>query len=391
MKGVGCLIDYSRGILLIMLVICSVVFCSSCATPSTTGRTTITVDEDPLGGGINSSDIRTLATKMTPELLALPEISGSPELVRIAISPMKNSSRFIMDMNLFMKRFRLELNKYSGGKVRFFSQRNAQVTRKSVLDGRTEAALEESLSKLADALLSAPVVANASKPPKIAIIPVLNCNFVNMNADSFVAMLRASIASKANGKVQFLLPGTVKNADYYLTGQFIAETMIKHGVVNLTDYINIIEERLEKGESLSVYDNYDFGKSDGQVSNSGHQVIIDGGVRRRSSVLEQIMTNSQLMVKPNVTKRLNVMLAGKDDGICAFEKMITIEKKITDGLGRADYILSGEITGLSKRVQGDATDYLLITFQLVDPETNEVLWEGGHEVKKKSNAGIVYQ
>jgi len=49
------------------------------------------------------------------------------------------------------------------------------------------------------------------------------------------------------------------------------------------------------------------------------------------------------------------------------------------------------VSGLSKRANGEQSDYLLITVQLVDPDSNEVLWEDGYEVKKKSAAGTVYQ
>ena len=390
MINIGNFSGYTHNISLILVIVCGV-FCSSCATPPSSNRSVITVDEDPIGGGIGSSDVLTMAKKMTPEILALPEIGGSSEIVRIAISPMKNSSRFIMDMSMFMKRFRLELNKYSGGKVRFFSQGNAQVVRKSVLDGRSEIALDATLSEVADSMLLSQSIANATQPPKIAVIPVLNCNFVNMNADSISAMLRAKITSKAYGRVQFLMPGKIEGADYYLTGQFIAESMQQQGIVNITDYIGIIEKRLKDGKSLSVYDNYDFGKTGDKTNNSVNQLVVKAGSQQRPSVLEQIMTNSQLQINPNVSKRLNIMLADVNNDICVFEKMVTIEKKITDGLGRSDYILSGEITGLSKRIKGTATDYLLITFQLLNPETNELLWEGGHEVKKQSRTGIVYQ
>lgn len=366
------------------------VFCCSCATPHTSSQTQISVDEDPLGGGISSNDVRTMANQMTPTLLGLPEIGGSPDVVRIAISPMKNSSRFIIDMGIFMKRLRLELNRYSQGKVRFFSQGNAQVTRKSVLDGRNEAAIGASLNELAKSLLTSPTITAAVQPPKIAVVPVLNANLINMNADSFVAMLRSQIASQANGKIQFLMPGTVEGADYYLTGQFIAESMTSQGIVNLADYIGIVEARLREGKSLSVYDDDD-GLGVNAKNNRGNQLIINSGVNRGPPILEQILTNSQLRSKPNVTKHLNAMLIKTDSKIIVYEKMITIEEKMTEGLDKSDYLLSGEITGLSKRRQGVETDYLLVTLQLVDPVSNELLWEDGYEVMKQSKSGIVYQ
>jgi hypothetical protein len=203
-------------------------------------------------------------------------------------------------------------------------------------------------------------------------------------------MLRSQIASQANGKIQFLMPGTVEGADYYLTGQFIAESMTSQGIVNLTDYIGIVEARLREGKSLSVYDDDD-GLGVNAKNNRGNQLIINSGVNRGPSILEQILTNSQLRSKPNVTKHLNAMLIKTDSKIIVYEKMITIEEKMTEGLDKSDYLLSGEITGLSKRIQGVETDYLLVTLQLVDPVSNELLWEDGYEVMKQSRSGIVYQ
>lgn len=380
---------YSQTCLILLCASALILLFSSCATPSTSSRGTISVDEDPIGGGLGSSDVRTVSSRLTPDLLALPEISGSDGPVRVAISPMRNSSRFVMDMNMFMKRLRLELNRYSRGKIRFFSQGRGQITRNEVLQGRDEARLRNTLAAVGQEISELPVFSNTETPRKVGVVPVLNCNFVNMNANSVLAMLRSHVASHASGKFHFLQPDVLDGADYLLTGQFIAESIQTESLVDLSEYIKVVEERLKAGESLSVYDDdLDGIKAEG---NTGNQIIVSAGGQRHASILERIAANSSLRNPPNVNKHLSVMLVESDSKVVVYEKMFLVEEKTTQGLELADFVLSGEISGLSKRLKGEATDYLLITMQLVDPDTNELLWEEGYEVQKKSSAGVVYQ
>jgi PBP1b-binding outer membrane lipoprotein LpoB/TolB-like protein len=363
---------------------------SGCATPKVSSTNEMNLDDEDstLAGGIGSRDIRTIATSMAPEILGLPEISQADGVARIAISPIRNNSRFIIDKDIFMRRLRLELNKYGSGQVRFFSQGRNQAVRQEVLEGRDEIRLQEMLDQIGDEIARSSWVTSADVPPRIAVLPVLNSNFVNMNADSVVAMLRARVVSKTEGKVAFLLPGEMRGADYILTGQFIAESLQTEGIVNLVNYIEVVDERLREGKSLNVYD--DIG--DGNVSNeNGNQVVISSGVRQQPSMLELIARNQQLRISPNINKYLNIMVADAESKTTVYENMFAVEKKITQGLGRANYILSGEISALSKGMQGRQTDYLLYTFQLVDPDSNEILWEDGFEFKRSTSSGIVYQ
>ena len=214
--------------------------------------------------------------------------------------------------------------------------------------------------------------------------------YMQMNADSFAAMLRSKVAERGQGKIQFLMPGAEKGADYYLTGQFIAESMKQEGIVNLTSYINLMDERIKNGESLDLYDDSPANVGN---SNSGNQVnIVNGDWHRHyPSLFNQLQMSAKLREMPDVTKRFNVMLVKSDEKVAVWEKMVTLEKKITDGTEHADFILSGEISGLSKRSGGTQSDYLLMTMQLVNPDSNEVLWEDGYEVKKSSRSGTVYQ
>jgi hypothetical protein len=64
----------------------------------------------------------------------------------------------------------------------------------------------------------------------------------------------------------------------------------------------------------------------------------------------------------------------------------------TDGsLLGATYYLTGELMGLSKASGGDRSDYIIMSFQLIDTETTEILWENDYEVKRVGEAGVVYQ
>lgn len=362
---------------------------AGCSTPNVSTHRQVQPDQDIIAGGMGSGDIRTVAAKMCPEILSLPEIAGADGVTRIAIAPMKNSSRFIIDMNIFMKKLRLDLNRYSQGQIRFFSQNNATQTRSTLLENRREEMVDQALDSLADQIVDLPMVVNASEPITVTVLPVLNVNFVNMNADSFTAMLRAKVAERSNGKVLFTMPGSSVKADYLLTGQFIADGMKQEGIVNLVDYIGMMEERMKAGEPLDLYrpENTAVGGT-----NSGIQIntVASPGVIE-PSLFRQLQVSAGLRAEPNVTKRLCVMLVDADKELAVFEKMITIEDKITDGTGNADFVLSGEISGLAKRQGATQSDYLLMTMQLVDPLSNEILWEDGYEVKRSSTSGTVYQ
>lgn len=67
------------------------------------------------------------------------------------------------------------------------------------------------------------------------------------------------------------------------------------------------------------------------------------------------------------------------------------EGKTGGSLLGADYYLTGELMGLSKAHEGDRSDYIIMSFQLIDTETTEILWENDYEVKRVGEAGVVYQ
>jgi len=57
----------------------------------------------------------------------------------------------------------------------------------------------------------------------------------------------------------------------------------------------------------------------------------------------------------------------------------------------AHYLLTGRITSLSKRVEGDRADYFVMSFRLVDAEDSHVVWSNQYEFKKVGDSGVQYQ
>lgn len=376
----------------------AVMFGGGCVHPHVTNSNQISPDSDPLQGGISSADIRNVASLMGPRILAVPEIAESEELVRIKVADFKNNSRFFIDRNLFMKKLRAELNRYGRNKVRFISNNEkVQASRTAVLKDRQSAQIQKNLEKVAADLAKSPV-ARKGTPIKVAVIPVLNTNLVNMNADSFTAMLRSEIVNASGGNIQFLMPGVVEGADYYLTGQFIPETMKTEGIINLANYIEVVDARVKAGQSMYITTSGQ-GASGTQVTTVRHSknvrstTVVPGSnnVTVYEAHLKNILNDPAMRANPNVNKRLNIMLVDVKTKAAVFEKMIMIDRKISDNSGAANLIISGEISGMHQRRNGVGTDYLHISVQLTDPESAEIVFEDEYEVKRMTDSSVVYK
>ena len=112
---------------------------------------------------------------------------------------------------------------------------------------------------------------------------------------------------------------------------------------------------------------------------------------RRQSLLTEIERSAQLRVEPNVNKFLNVMLIKADNKIAVMEKMFSLDAKMTRGLERVEYTLTGNIASQSRYTQGREEIYVVVTFKLIEPETKEEIWGGRYETKKAiQRGGVVY-
>ncbi len=296
-----------------------------------------------------------------------------------------------------MKRLRLELNQYGGGQIRFQSDNDRVVKASSqVLRKRQEEKVRAYLKELAKRIAANPQFANNDGTPvKMAVVPVIGVNIVNMNGDSFAAMLRAEIAMASNGRIQFLMPGVVDGADYWLTGQFIPESMKKEGIINLANYIDIIDERVRLGKPIDTASIVAEGSSsyNGAATAVGAtaQLGTSTQIYEKERMLSQMLHDPSFRENPDVNKHLDMMIVRPDDKLAVFEDMFLLDQQTPDVSGRANYILSGEISGMSQRRDGASSDYLLISVQLNDPETQEIVYEGAHEVKRLTRTGVVYR
>jgi PBP1b-binding outer membrane lipoprotein LpoB len=57
----------------------------------------------------------------------------------------------------------------------------------------------------------------------------------------------------------------------------------------------------------------------------------------------------------------------------------------------ADFMLTGELTGLTTRTAAGTSDYVLYTFQLLDPNTSDIIWEGRDQIKKQGLEDAAYR
>lgn len=57
----------------------------------------------------------------------------------------------------------------------------------------------------------------------------------------------------------------------------------------------------------------------------------------------------------------------------------------------ADFFLTGKLEGHSTRTSQGLSDYILYSFQLIDPRTSDIIYEGQHEIKKQGLEDAVYR
>ena len=371
---------------------------SGCVSPQVSqAPVEISPDVEPLQSGISSADVRTFASKLCPELLATPVVSEAAGPVVIKIEPFINTSRFFIDSKLFTSRLSVELNKYGAGRIRIQTD-NARVIKTSahIMRKRQEQKVRVYLKELAKRIAANPMlVKKDGTPVKIAVAPVIGTNIVNMNGDSFVAMLRSEIAMAANGRILFLMPGVMEGADYWLTGQFFPESMKTEGIINLANYIDIIDERVRLGKPLDTASVIAEGNSsfNGAANAAGAtaQAGTSSVVYEKERVLSQMLHNPAFRENPDVNKRLNMMIVRPTDKLAVFEDSCLIDQETHDVSARANYVLGGEIQGHSQRRGTLTSDYLLIRAHLTDPEVGEKVYEGAHEVKRLTQTGVVYR
>ena len=338
---------------------------TGCSTPINTQPSytrTLDPDEaDNIGGSfLESSDIRTIAAKMSAGILSVPEIAEGVAPVRIAMAPLQNSTRYIFNKDILARKLRIELTKYAKGQVRFFSQnRGGQQIRQTIIHEQDENKWQRLLDNAATQIAASPLIRNSRRPLRIGIIPPKSINLTDMNADSFMIMLRSSLLNKVSNQISFVSSirtegdKTKSQVDYWLTGEFFAE--------------GITEEKLHNQQANIV----------------GWALSSDSAIK--------VSTDIKIRQMPNIAKRLNILLINAKSHTINYSKLLTIGHKVKTGLGRADIVLTGDISGFHKAAGGDRSDYVIVSFQLIDYRTNEILWEDDYETKKVTNRSAVYK
>lgn len=369
----------------LLLVLCVTFVITGCATPkieSTSYTKILPPDqEDDIGGSfLESGDIRTIAYNMTTSLLSSRPVTGKNGIVRIAIAPIRNSTRFIIDKDIFLKRLRIELNKVANSQIRFFAQGMGQDLRSEILQEQDKELWDSVINEISSYIVKSEVVTNTTMPLRVAVIPVKNTNIADINADSFTALIRSKIAEKAGGKVNFLS----REENGKIIDQILAESDLRN--------LGLIESARNK--SIAGVDYFLGGEFIAKsLSVESAQIIkqMNVGISKDDPGTVEY-SNSNTLKHPNTETYLNVMLIDAQTGTIPVEKMLRIEKEMKSGLSKADFVLTGELSALSKGAAGgDRSDYIIVSFQLLDPQSNEVVWEDSYETKKVTNKGVLYK
>ena len=127
-------------------------------------------------------------------------------------------------------------------------------------------------------------------------------------------------------------------------------------------------------------------------------------------VLEPINNGTRFPIDQDIfLTRIRVALSGNAQGKIQFVAREHIEKleaerdrklagQVTGGekikgnqFKGADFILTGSFKAISSRGNAGASDYILYTFQLINPDNSDIVWEGFHEIKKQGKDDITYR
>ncbi len=57
----------------------------------------------------------------------------------------------------------------------------------------------------------------------------------------------------------------------------------------------------------------------------------------------------------------------------------------------ADFMLTGKLIGQTTRTSAGTSDYVLYTFELIDPNTSDIIWQGSHRIKKQGLEDAAYR
>lgn len=346
-----------------ILCLAGLLLLSGCATPNykTVSQTRVISPDaqDNLGGtGIESDDVRTIATRMTASLMSVPEIYSASGPVRVAISPVRNSTRFMIDTGIFTTRLRAEMNQISQGRVRFFAQGMAEEERSEILGERDRDIWEEEATIGAGKMLGVIESASNNLPATVVVVEPTNQNVEGISAGSILTMVRSKMVG-SNSQVRFL----ERESSGRVTDALLNEAEARD--------LGLVE-----------------GGNGSPSSFAGADFILTGELSART-LSSQFTSEADSL---NESLIFSLRLVDAKTGTVQGEIPLSIRGRVSSGLSRADLILTGEMRGLSKASGGgDRSDYILMSFQLVDPVSNELVWEDIYETKKVTNNSVIYK
>lgn len=129
--------------------------------------------------------------------------------------------------------------------------------------------------------------------------------------------------------------------------------------------------------------------SEFQMKNSAKPVVIVGRIRNKSSehinvstfikdIERELINSGKIKFVASAEEREQVREERQDQNEFASEESM---KKFYKELG-ADYLMSGVISSINDKYDGDEIRYYQIDLQLINIETNEKVWLGNKKIKK---------
>ncbi len=127
-------------------------------------------------------------------------------------------------------------------------------------------------------------------------------------------------------------------------------------------------------------------------------------------VIDPVVNETRFPVNKDIfLTRIRVLLNSKAQGKMIFlarDRMDTLQKErdlkrqgqvtsTTDPTLQefkgADFFLTGKLSGMSTRTRAGTSDYVLYSFQLINPRTSEIVWEDFAEIKKQGLEDAAYR
>lgn len=129
--------------------------------------------------------------------------------------------------------------------------------------------------------------------------------------------------------------------------------------------------------------------SDFQVANGKKPVVIVGEIRNKSSehinvetfikdIEKELINSGKIRFVASAEEREQIREERKDQGDFASDESM---KKFYKELG-ADFLMSGVISSINDKYDGEEVKYYQVDLQLINIETNEKVWIGDKKIKK---------